>query len=212
MDLFTDSIYLLLCIPLITGIYPFYLLLKPDTNEDKYFLFFGDVKNAEYLVNHLTVLEKEQGKNYQPHRTKIREYFMDYRLSPAETRTIEKIIIHSYFAGFRNRWIAYQKADWLLRSIFLTPLVICSIVFFEQLFQFAIREGFEGVLLFLLICIVVAMPTLLLVVVFNTGFSLYIHFMSMVFGKSGRIQRARKIYDQMLYSLHPLSNPYKKRK
>lgn len=210
MELLDNYAFLLLLLPVLTTFYPLYLLAKPDTPADKFFLFFENHSNCEDVINHLTVLEKEQGKNYQPHRSKIREYYSDRKLHPQEINTIEKIIIHSYFEHFQYRWIAYKKADWILRIIFLIPLIICSIFFFDYLLDFAIHEGLDGVIFYFLILGVIAVPVLLIVMVVNTAFTLYLSFMAMLFSSKGNIQRASKTFDYMLFALHPFSKVYRK--
>ncbi len=195
--------YPLAIIPFITLFYPFYLLTKKDTPADQFFLFFGDIYKEEYLVDYLPTLEKEQKKNYQPHRNRIRSYFKGRRLSSTQQKVLEKIIIHSYFENFQSRWVPYRKADWVLRFLFLVPLILVSIVFFHFLREHFLEGGLTNAILYLFSTLLFVIPTTLFLAMYNAVFTLYLSFMAMAFSSCGRIHRASKTFDQMLFSLLP---------
>lgn len=198
---------------LFVAIYPFVLLLMPDNLEDELFSFFDGNIKEENLINQIRVLGKINNHNYESQIKQIRAYFADHKISDKEFNEIDRFMTKAYFDEFHDRWIAFRKADMVLKlvciySVLASALMYLMIIFnvetlgelsnlsespnvffdFSSIIGYLIL-GFFLLYVFMLLCL--------------GAYSMFFGSISMLFSKKGNIVRRMYILDEMIRALKP---------
>lgn len=194
---------LILCPFILIVIYSAYLLVKKPSRDDVFF-HLSRVPDERILENRITMLEEINGEDYSEEKEKIARFFEDRRITQAEADAIEKLFANTYFGGFKKKWIAFSKADPMLRMIFIICLVygffVCNLIFLEGV-QKKVSDEYRT-LVQVAVNITLVLPYLIGAVTFGL-LGLIMQFFSMTMGDRGGVSRAAVICEELLKGLKP---------
>jgi hypothetical protein len=198
MDITTLHILLLL-------FYVLYLIIKPDNEEDQYFILKRQESEKE-LYKIITDLETTHKQDYSTTKKRITSYFADNRLTTNESIKIEQYLVDCYFQGFKDRLLPFKKADLFLKSLITLTLII-SFIYFNSIIYFVAKEN--GLLTDNFIFLQIGISILLFIVplvfcLLQLGLlSMLLLMFSFMFSSKGSLRRVQIIIDEIIKSIKP---------
>jgi hypothetical protein len=188
---------------LLAVIYSFYLLIKRKDMHDEFFHLSRKTKK-ETMLERIRLLEKINQADYRSDMIEIEKFYSDGRITEAEADKMEKIITNTYFNNFQSKWIAFKRAEFPMKALFILSLlygfVYVNLVFIEG------YNGFETDLSLELILIIVNV-SLILPYLFSLtllGFlATFISMLNLSFSEYGGINRATITSEELVKALKP---------
>lgn len=198
-------LYLICLAPVfLTIIYSLYLLVRPKNIHDEFFHLSRKIKK-ETMLERIRLLEQINQCSYAGDRAEIEKFYSDGRITEAEAIKMEQIITNTYFNNFKNKWIAFSRADLSLKCLFIIFVVYgffyVNLVFIAGYSQ--IKEPDYS----LQATLIVLNATLLLPYLFaltSLGFlAVFIAMLNLVFSERGGINRAAITTEELIKALKP---------
>ena len=193
---------MIIYLPLIlSGLYLLYLLLKPESKSDQFFINYDSLSKIT-LIEKIELLEKLNGMNYEKEKEKISK-IKDGKFSNRGSEMLEEILTNTYFNGFEKRWIAFKKADLLLKLIYILSLVVGFYIFGYILFLINSNDNNE-VDSFIFLIPIILFPFSLLISLIYLGFmTIVFTLLRFVLPKNGALIRANVHLDELIKALKP---------
>lgn len=199
-----NTTLLFLLLPII-GFIPaaIYLLVKRQNHEDLLFSYQdeGDLEDAELRVS---FFEQAFGKD-----EKVREWLEFYKEKSRKHKlpfsffsdNFNHRINLLYMGNFSNRWIAFKRADPVVRIMFFYSM-ISGFILMGLVFSFIIENDYDHLYIGLPVSLLGFPISLVIGFLLQMGFVFTLGFLNLFFAR-GSIKRANFCLDEMFKSLIP---------
>jgi hypothetical protein len=175
--------------------------LKPESESDKFFTNYDELDKVK-LIEKVELLERINKTSYSQEKEQINMLSIG-KFSARTSEYLEEILTNTYFDGFKRRWIAFVKADLVLKIIYLL-FVMSGFYFFGYLLYVINFEKDPEVGNAIFVIPFVLFPFSLLISVMYMGLTtLILTLLRFMLPKNGALIKLNVYFDELIKALKP---------